>query len=259
MEKNNHRYFVKFAGAKPVNFDVCNGKTDLAVEWLKNAVMVYRDLEHPSLIKFIEAEEIGGGYAAVFEWTDAVGMEPLNSPDHERFINMPIEKKLRAFEDILSFHANAAAKGYVAIDFYDGSILYDYRSEKVIICDIDFYQKSPYVGEMGLWGSTRFVSPEECTHGAVMDEVTMVYTMGATAIMLFGYDAETDVKWREQGVEVYRSNKFQDTPPKSWQLSTELYTIVRRAVYSEREKRQQTIEQLITEWRAAKNDNLQKS
>jgi len=80
----------------------------------------------------------------------------------------------------------------------------------------------------------------------------MVYVMGATAIMLFGYDSETDIKWREQGVEVYRSNKFQDTPPKSWQLSTELYDVVRRAVYSDRDKRQQSIEELITEWKAAK-------
>ena len=105
---------------------------------------------------------------------------------------------------------------------------------------------------MGLWGSSRFVSPEECTPGAVMDEVTMVYTMGATAIMLFGYDSETDIKWREQGEEVYRNNKFQDTLPKSWQLSAELYDVVRRAVYTERDKRQQTIQQLIEEWRAAK-------
>jgi len=206
------------------------------------------------LIKFINAEEIGGGYAAVFEWVDAIGIEPLNSPDHKRFMEMSIEKKIKVFEDILSFHALVAKKGYVAIDFYDGSILYDYERERVIICDIDFYQKSPYVGEMGELGSARFVSPEECTPGAVLDEVTMVYTMGATAVMLFGYDAETDIKWREEGadVEVYRSNKFKDAPPKSWQLNKELYDVVRRAVYNERDKRQQTIQQLIEEWRAAK-------
>jgi hypothetical protein len=61
------------------------------------------------------------------------------------------------------------------------------------------------------WCSTRFVSPEKRTPGAVMDEITIVYTMGATAFMLFDYDSATDVKWREQGVEFYRTRKFQDT------------------------------------------------
>jgi len=251
VANENGRYFIKFAGAKPVNFDVCKGNTILAIEWLKNATTIYKDLEHPTLIRFIKSEEIGGGYAAIFEWVDAVGIEPLNSCDHKRFMNMPIEKKIHAFEDILSFHALVAAKGYVAIDFYDGSILYDYENEKVVICDIDFYQKSPYVGEMGLWGSTRFVSPEECEAGAVMDEITMVYTMGATAFMLFAYDSETDIEWRKQGEAFYRTRKFQDKPPKTWQLSRELFDVAKKAVSIKRDNRQQSVEQFIMEWRAA--------
>ena len=237
VQDGNKRYFVKFAGAKPINFEACNGNTVLAVEWLKNAVSVYQNLEHPALIKFVSAEEIGnaeslcGGYAAVFEWVDATGIEPLNSPDYMKFMQMPIKKKMRAFEDIVEFHAHAAAKGYVAIDFYDGSILYDYAHEKVMICDIDFYQKSPYVGEMGLWGSSRFVSPEECTPGAVMDEITMVYTMGATAFSLFAYG---------------------DRSAKAWTLGKALRDVAKKAVSDERSRRQQSIRQFIADWRAAK-------
>ena len=231
VQDGDKKYFVKFAGAKPIHFEACKGNTVLAVEWLKNAVSVYRDLEHHTLIKFISAEEIGGGYAAVFEWVDAIGIEPLNSPDYMRFMQMSVDKKMQAFEDIVAFHVHAAAKGYVAIDFYDGSILYDYGNEKVIICDIDFYQKSPYIGEMGLWGSSRFVSPEECTPGAVMDEITMVYTMGATAFSLFAYG---------------------DRSPEAWTLNTVLYDVAKRAVSDERGQRQQSIQQFIKEWRTAK-------
>jgi serine/threonine-protein kinase len=50
IENENRRYFVKFAGAMPINFDVCNGNAELAIEWLKNAVSVYKDVEHPTLI-----------------------------------------------------------------------------------------------------------------------------------------------------------------------------------------------------------------
>ena len=228
VQSNQTKYFVKFAGAKPINFNTCSGDTARAVQWLKNAVQVYQDLEHPNLIKFIKAEETGGGYAAVFEWEDAIGIEPLNSPDYMRFMQMPVDKKLQAYEDIVAFHAHTAAKGYVAIDFYDGSILYDYAKQKVIICDIDFYQKAPYIGEMGLWGSSRFVSPEECTPGAVMDEITNVYTMGATAFSLFAY-----------------GNRM----PEAWTLNMDLYNVAKKAVNDERSQRQQSIRQLMEEWK----------
>ena len=234
IENEGRKRFVKFAGTKPQNYFFCeqHGGTAMAIATLKNAVRTYQDLAHPSLITFLEAEEIGGGFAAVFEWTDAIGIEPLGSPDYLRFMNLPAEAKLRAFADIMAFHAHAAARGYVAIDFYDGSILYDYAAGKVVICDIDFYQKSPYVGEMGLWGSTRFVSPEECAPGAVMDEVTTVYTMGATAFSLFsGNRGNRDIE--------------------SWQLSRALYDVAKRATSDERSERQQSIQELIEEWEAA--------
>ena len=230
VQNGDKKHFIKFAGAKPIHFETCNGNAVLAIEWLKSAVSVYQNLEHPTLIKFVSAEEIGGGYVAVFEWVDAIGIEPLNSPDYMKFMHMPIEMKIRAFEDIVEFHAHAAEIGYVAIDFYDGSILYDYDNEKVIICDIDFYQKSPYVGEMGMWGSSRFVSPEECTPGAIMDEITMVYTMGATAFSLFAY-----------------GNRSQE----AWSLNKALYDVAKQAVSDERSERQQSVEQFIAEWRAA--------
>ena len=231
VNDGNSRYFVKFAGAKPIHFETCNGNTVLAIEWLRKAVSTYQDLAHPSLIKFIEAEEIGGGYAAMFEWVDAIGIEPFKSPNHLKFMHMPIDEKMQAFEDIMEFHAHVAARGYVAIDFYDGSILYDYDKKKVVICDIDFYQKAPYIGDMGLWGSSRFVSPEECTSGATMDEITMVYTMGATAFSLF---------------------VFSERAQEAWTLNAGLYNVAKKAVSDERDKRQQSILQLIKEWKEEK-------
>ena len=193
---------------------------------------MYRKLAHPTLIKFVTAEEIGGGYAAVFEYESAIGIEPKDSPDYLRFMQMPLENKMRAFEDIAEFHIHVAEQGYVALDFYDGSILYDYDKEKVIICDIDLYQKSPFinVGGMGIIGSARYVSPEECAEDEVIDEITNVYTMGATAFALFAYGNRTLEKWT---------------------LGKGLYDVALKAVSDERDNRQQSIKQFITEWRAA--------
>ncbi len=47
--------------------------------------------------------------------------------NHRRFMALPIEKRIKVFEDILAFHAFVCGGGYVAIDFYDGSIMYDYK------------------------------------------------------------------------------------------------------------------------------------
>jgi len=107
------------------------------------------------------------------------------------------------------------------------------QNEKVIICDIDLYQKSPFqnAGNLGIVGSARYVSPEECIPDAVMDEVTNVYTMGATAFALFAYG---------------------DRSPEAWLLNKGLYDVAKRAVNDDRSQRQPSIEQFITEWRAVK-------
>ncbi|MDR1464200.1 MAG: hypothetical protein LBJ11_02710 [Oscillospiraceae bacterium] len=221
------RYFVKFAGAPTIGF---RDSADDAIAWLTAAIPIYQACKHPHLIRFLRAEEIGGGVAAVFEWTDALGVGRMYPQSHARFQALPAEKRLRAYRDILWLHAHIAAQGYVAIDFYDGSIMYDFARDAVIVCDIDYYQKSPYTGDMGLLGSTKFVSPEEITPGAVMDEITMVYTMGATAFALFG-----------------GFHRARDT----WTLSAALYDVAVRAVSSDRARRQQSIQQLIAEWTAA--------
>ena len=237
IENCGKRYFVKFAGAPKENYianrDSGAVDTKNAIKMLKAAVPVYKVLEHSTLIKFVSAEEIGGGYVAMFEWEDAIGIEPKGSSDYMRFMQMPLQNKMRAFENIMEFHSHVAAKGYVALDFYDGSILYDYGNEKVVICDIDLYQKSPFinVGNMGIVGSARYVSPEECVPDAVMDEITNVYTMGATAFALFAYG---------------------DRSPEAWTLNTALYDVAKRAVSDERDQRQQSIEELIRNWRVAK-------
>jgi serine/threonine-protein kinase len=188
-------------------------------------------LEHPTLTKLIDADEIGGGFAMVFEWIEGDCMGRQYPESRERFMQMPFDIRLQMFDDILAFHAHAAKINYAAIDFYDGCIMYDPNTGRTVICDIECYSKSPYINNMGrMWGSSRFMSPEEFQLGAVIDEITNVYTMGATAFALF-------------------SNS--DRSLKKWPLSERLYDVVKQAVNDERGKRQQSIEQLIAEWKDA--------
>lgn len=233
VQNGEDRYFIKFAGAPTEQYP---GTPEDAVARLKSTVPVYQDLSHPNLVKFIKAEEIGGGFAVIFAWTDGECMGRMYPISRRKFLQMPYPTRLEVFDDILSLHAYVIDKGYVAIDFYDGSIMYDFAAKKTVICDIDFYSKMPYTNNMGrLWGSSRFMSPEEFEFGSIIDEITNVYLMGATAFALFGdYDRRFD----------------------KWRLSEELYKVALRAVSNERNHRQQSIQQFIYEWKVAKTMNV---
>ena len=224
------KYFVKFAGAPTERSRI---STDEAVKRIKSTVPIYRDLAHPVLTKLISAEEVGGGFAMIFEWTDAECMGRQYPQSREKFLQMPLVTRLRVFDEILEFHTHVAKQGYVAIDFYDGCIMYDFNIGRTTLCDIEFYAKMPYNNPIGrMWGSSRFMSPEEFELDAVIDEITNVYTMGATAFAFFGDE-------RDRSIE-------------KWKLSKELFAEAKKAVSDDRNLRQQSIKQLIEEWSAAK-------
>ena len=228
MEKDGARYFIKFAGAP-----TARGSTspEQAVEHLRGAVPVYRDLRHENLIELTWAGEIGGGYAAVFRWADGDCMGRMYPGAHRRFFELPVRDRLSVYDAILRFLEHTIACGYVAVDFYDGSVLYDTSTGKTTICDVDFFRRLPCVNDMGrMWGSSLFQSPEEYRLGAAIDELTNVYTAGAFAFALFGE---------------YRRER------ESWELSDSLYDAAFRAVNADRARRQPSLRALREEWETA--------
>lgn len=120
-------------------------------------------------------------------------------------------------------------KGYVAIDFYEGSILYDFKNSEIKICDIDFYTRSPYINKTGkMWGSKRFMSPEEFIKGGIIDGVTNVYTMGAMAFCLIGNDMDRGFN--------------------NWEGSESLFQVAKRATDNNRAKRYKSISDFYSAW-----------
>ena len=228
VDNGKSKYFVKFAGAPTENY---TGNPKDAVDRLKMAVPAYRDLAHTNLIRLITDEEIGGGYAVVFEWVDALYMY---SPDgNQSFKHLPLETYLIIYDEVLDFHRNMVEHGYCALDFYEDHIMWDTINEKAVICDIDFYSKDWYEGMSGIWNTDcEWYFPEQYVDGAKIDEISCVYIMGATAFALFGDSRD-------------RCNE-------KWKLSKELFNIAKQAVSDNRNERQQSIVQLIEEWRAAK-------
>ncbi|MBP1913876.1 protein kinase domain-containing protein [Lederbergia galactosidilytica] len=240
VEKNDVKKFVKYAGASPLHFA---GDPEEAITRLKEAIPVYESLQHPNLVNLVEHFQLENGYALVFEWFEGEGLHPhwkfppplkYEHPDspYFRFRQLSIDHRLAVLKNIFEFHVHVEEMGYVAIDFYDGSILYDFKHHQMKICDIDLYQQKPYTNPMGrLWGSSRFMSPEEFIEEAEIDSRTNVFLMGATAFALVGGELDRSIE--------------------KWEASQALYDVAMQASEKERDNRYTSVKQFFQAWEEA--------
>jgi serine/threonine protein kinase len=220
------RVFVKYAGAPTVRYD---GAIEAAIAQARRAADVYRALYHPSLVRLREAADVGVGHAVVFDWTDATPLGRQYERSHVvRSLTLPA--RADAVQQIYDFHVHAAALGWVAIDLYEGSVMIDADSGRVVLCDLDFYHQGATTNRMGrMWGSTRFMSPEEYELGAPIDEVTNVFALGALAHTFLGDDA---TKSRA-----------------AWAGSDAQFDVAARAMCAERDARWPSVAALAEAWR----------
>lgn len=225
IDGEDQKLFVKFAGAPTAEY---TGTPADAIERLKSTLPIYQNVKQASLIKFIGAEEIGNGFAVIFEWADGECMGRMYMESHKNIMCLPVKEKVNIFQSIIVFLRDIAEMGYIAIDFYDGSIMYDREKKITTICDIDFFRKSPCINDMGqMWGSPRFMSPEEYELGSVLDEVTNVFTIGQMGFSLF-----TD----------------SDRAAENWPLSMESYQVLMKAISPNREERYDSIAEFGRCW-----------
>ncbi|HDR7472468.1 TPA: serine/threonine protein kinase, partial [Bacillus toyonensis] len=79
-----------------------------------------------------------------------------------------------------------------------------------------------------LWGSSRFMSPEEFELNAIIDEKTNVFNMGAVAFALLGGEKDRSfIKWG---------------------ASKELYEVASRAVNENRAERYTSVKEFYEAW-----------
>jgi serine/threonine protein kinase len=254
LDSGKEKYFVKIAGAKTERS--CAGE-ESAIEALKTAMQIYNDLAHPRLIQLVDHFPSDGLYVAVFKWSEGDCLfdywnfeKYKNSSElspRERFRKLPCDKKIKAFDAIFDFLTFAESKGYVAVDFYDGSIIYDFQQDAVTICDIDFFRKSPAINDMGesFWGTKRLKAPEEYILGAKIDRVTNVFALGALLMHFFGDYTDGEVQ------KVYAGNALFPCRHETWQLSETSYKVTLKAVCRRRAGRYGSLKAFYNEWRAS--------
>nr|WP_154982982.1 serine/threonine protein kinase [Paenibacillus xylanexedens] len=240
VQEDGQKQFLKYAGARTLQANDMADPEE-AIRHLQSSVLIYEDLAHDSLIRLIDHFATDNGYACVFDWVEGECLhshwsfpppakyEDPRSP-YVQFRQLPVQRRIQAMERILDFHIEAERKGYVAVDFYDGSLIYDFAAEEIHICDIDLYRAGAFTNTMGrMWGSSRFMSPEEFELGASIDAVTNVFNMGAMAFALLGGELE-------------RSQE-------RWDAGEALYEVALRAVNPDRFQRFTSVADLGLAWK----------
>ena len=233
---NGARYFVKTAGDPTDTSPYLAHEQRVAL--LRNAVHLAQSVTHPALCPLYQVIESPQGPLLVYEWSDGelIGVPRTQRDDpasaYQRFRGLPVDELLRALDLIYDLHAHLAAAGWIAVDFYDGCLLYDFSRQTLRIMDLDTYHQGPLINEMGrMFGSSRFMAPEEFQRGATIDQRTNVFTMGRTAALFLGDGTVAQAPFRG---------------------SDALYKVVCHACQEERTARFASIADFYMAWRTAR-------
>ncbi|MFB6530134.1 serine/threonine protein kinase [Streptomyces sp. NPDC056399] len=191
-------YFVKTAAIPSAAASLCQ------------ALAVHQAVKHPAIIpivhSFTTGTGTGTGLAVVYPWADGeVLYHPTKTrsggrahPDAPmaRFRRLPVPTIHKALDVLLDAHLAVEAAGLVAVDLYDGTMLYDFTTHTMRLCDLDHYRPGPFTLEADrLPGSTRYMAPEEHLRGALITPRTTVFTLGR-ALRLLLDAGDTEQAWR---------------------------------------------------------------
>ena len=147
-----------------------------AVAWLQSAVRFHAAVQHPVIGRVLASFHTPTGFALVEQWVPGEPLfdpfDPTRLPRHhpdsadQRFRRLPAREIARAVGSLIDAHLAVAQASFVAVDLYEGCIMWDAESCTVSLIDLDHYQPGPYVleGERQI-GSLSLMAPEELVQG----------------------------------------------------------------------------------------------
>ena len=234
-----------------------------SIKLLKEAVIKYKNIKHDNLIRYVDSFDYKEFFVVIYEFAEGECLfDHWNFDRYKKtkeitplmkFKSLPIEKRLNVVEKLFSFFETFIDCGYVAVDFYDSSIMYDFENDIVTFCDIDLFRKLPTTNDLGkdYYGTKRLKAPEENELGATIDELTSEFTLGAIIFDMFSNVENID--------ERYKKGMFIQNNIETFELSKEIYDILLKATSYDRNSRYKSIKDFhkeftnIKEWIITKN------
>ena len=251
VQKDNKKYFIKIAGAKTVEAEISEQDS---IDLLKDAVEKYKNIHHQNLIKYIDSFDINEFFAVIFEYADGECLfdhwnfekykndSTLITPI-QKFKKLEISKRLDVVYKLFSFFETFINAGYVAVDFYDSSIIYNFEKDEATFCDIDLFRKLPTKNDLGkdYYGTKRLKAPEENELGATIDELTNEFTLGAIIFDIFSNVSNNDKR--------YEIGMFIPNDLEEFELNTKTYNVLLKATNYDRNNRYTSINEFEIEFR----------
>ena len=229
------RYFAKTAGDPQGNHHLDHGaRTAL----LHNAAQLARDVRHPALATFEALVPTSQGPMLVYRWAEGelVGAHRGHRDDpagaFQRFRALPVAEIETVLDTLYDLHDHLTALGWVAEDLYDGCLIYDFASRRLTVMDLDTYHRGPFTNDRGrLFGSDRFMAPEEFVLGARIDQRTTVFTLARIAQVLLSAGADG----------TYDEATFRGSPAR--------LAVLDRATAPDPDHRFATVSEFVAAWR----------
>ena len=251
VQKDNKKYFIKIAGAKTVEAEISEQES---IDLLKDAVEKYKNIHHQNLIKYIDSFNINEFFAVIFEYADGECLfdhwnfekykndSTLITPI-QKFKKLEISKRLDVVYKLFSFFETFINAGYVAVDFYDSSIIYNFEKDEATFCDIDLFRKLPTKNDLGkdYYGTKRLKAPEENELGATIDELTNEFTLGAIIFDIFSNVSNNDKR--------YEIGMFIPNDLEEFELNDKTYNVLLKATNYDRNNRYTSINEFEAEFR----------
>jgi serine/threonine-protein kinase len=189
VEVAARRLFVKTAGPVALEATGVASAPSLnhhgRVRLLRNAIDLASSCRHPALPGLLNVIESPSGPALIYEGAEGelVGVTKWRRDDpaspYQRFAHLGADLLLGVFDVLIDLHVALAAAGWVGSDLYDGCLIFNFPTGQLTVVDLDSYRRGPSINDMGrMFGSTRFMAPEEFELGAVIDECTTVFNLG---------------------------------------------------------------------------------
>jgi serine/threonine-protein kinase len=250
IEKNEKKYFFKIAGAKTVEAEISEEES---IKLLKDAVIKYKDIQHENLIKYIDSFDYKDFFIVIYEYANGECLfdhwnfnkyeqnKKIETPV-QKFKKLSIDKRLNVVNKLFSFFETVVENGYVAVDFYDSSIIYDFSNDNITFCDIDLFRKMPTTNDIGkdYFGTKRLKAPEENELGATIDELTNEFTLGAIVFDMFSRVTNNEERYNKG---VFIPNKFED-----FELSKDIYDVLKKSTNYDRKERYDTIKSFYSDF-----------
>jgi hypothetical protein len=196
---------------------------------LLRALDLHRAVRHPAIVRPVAVLD---GPVLVYPWCpgEVLNAATVHGSDRsglERFRRQPLGAVLGAVNQVLDAHLAVADAGFVAVDLYDGSFLWDAGAARMRLIDLDDHRRGPFVLDADrLPGSRRYMAPEEFRRGATIDQRTTVHVLGRAAQQLLD-------------------------GPSYWRGTREQRTVTERATQADPAARYPSVAALVAAWRSA--------